>query len=79
RLLAHYELFRLIAEMPGSIVELGVYLGAGFFTWSKLLETFNPGDRGRKVYGFESCAGYEGFAPQDGACRPWVNRLIGSM
>jgi hypothetical protein len=79
RLLAQYELFRLIAEMPGSIAELGVYLGAGFFTWSKLLETFNPGDRGRKVYGFESCAGYESFAPQDGACRPWVDRLIGSM
>ncbi|MEF8758254.1 MAG: TylF/MycF/NovP-related O-methyltransferase [Candidatus Accumulibacter sp. UW25] len=79
RLLAHYELFKLIADMPGSIVELGVYLGAGFFTWSKLLETFNPGDRGRKVYGFESCSGYDSFRQEDGECRPWIDRLIGSM
>lgn len=79
RLIAHYELFKLIADMPGSIAELGVYLGAGFFTWSKLLETFTPGDRGRKVYGFESFAGYDAFAGQDGDCQPWVERLIGSM
>lgn len=79
RLLAHYELFKLVADMPGSIAELGVYLGAGFFTWSKLLETFNPGDRGRKVYGFESCTGYTSFTQEDGECKPWVDRLIGSM
>lgn len=79
RLIAHYELFKLIADMPGSIVELGVYLGSGFFTWSKLMETFNPGDRGRKVYGFEGFGGYERFSEQDGECRPWVDRLIGSM
>ncbi len=79
RLLAHYELFKLVADMPGSIAELGVYLGAGMFTWSKLLETFNPGDRGRKVYGFESCGGYESFTPEDGDCKPWVDRLIGAM
>ncbi len=79
RICSHYELFKLVEHLPGSIVELGVFLGGGFFTWTKLLETFCPGDRGRKVYGFEGLKGYEHFTDHDGACKPWVNRLIGNM
>lgn len=77
RICSHYELFKLVENLPGSIVELGVFLGAGFFTWTKFLETFCPGDRGRKVYGFEGLKGYEHFTEHDGSCKPWVNRLIG--
>lgn len=77
RLLAHYDLFKKIVDLPGSIVELGVYLGAGFFTWSKLLETFVPGDRSRKVYGFDNCSGYTEFSSEDGNPMPWVERIIG--
>jgi hypothetical protein len=77
RLLADYDLFRLIQDLPGSIVELGVFLGAGLFTWAKLLETFAPGDRSRKVYGFESGSGYGDFAPEDGDPKPWIANMIG--
>jgi hypothetical protein len=77
RLLADYDLFRLIQDLPGSIVELGVFLGAGLFTWSKLLETFVPGDRSRKVFGFESGGGYQDFAPEDGDPRPWIESVVG--
>ena len=77
RILAHYELFKKIVDLPGSIVELGVYLGAGLFTWSKLLETFVPGDRSRKVYGFDNCKGYPEFSPEDGDPNPWVEQMIG--
>jgi hypothetical protein len=77
RLLADYDLFRLIQDLPGSIVELGVFLGAGLFTWSKLLETFVPGDRSRKVFGFESGGGYRDFAPEDGDPRPWIESVVG--
>ena len=79
KFLGHYELFKLVADLPGSIAELGVFLGGGFFTWSKLLETFLPGDRGRKVYGFEGFQGYQNFAAQDGKSQAWVERLVGSM
>jgi hypothetical protein len=75
RLLADYDLFRMIADLPGSIVELGVYLGAGLLTWSKLLETFMPGDRSRKVYGFESGAGYQDLSPEDGNPVPWIKTI----
>lgn len=79
RICSHYELFKMVEKLPGSIIELGVFLGGGFFTWTKLLETFCPGDRGRKVYGFEGLKGYEHFTDRDGSCKPWVNRLIGDM
>lgn len=60
RFLAHYELFKKIVDLPGNIVELGVYRGGSFFTWSNLLETFCTTDRSRKVYGFDH---FEGLRP----------------
>ena len=36
RFLAHYELVKKTLDLPGSIVELGVFKGASFFSWSKL-------------------------------------------
>jgi hypothetical protein len=78
RLLADYDLFKMIVDIPGSIAELGVYLGAGLFTWAKLLETFVPGDRSRRVYGFESGEGYKDLVPQDGNPQPWIDQITGS-
>lgn len=77
RVLADYDLFKMVVDLPGSIAELGVFLGAGIFTWSKLLETFVPGDRSRKVYGFESGGGYRDFAPEDGDPTPWIEGIVG--
>lgn len=78
RLLAHYELFKLIVDLPGSIIELGVFRGAGLFTWANLLETFCPGDRSRKVFGFDHFAGYK-YAAEDGKAQAWTERAIGKL
>jgi hypothetical protein len=77
RLLADYDLFRMVMDLPGSIVELGVYLGAGLFTWAKLLETFFPGDRSRRAYGFESGQGYASLSPEDGQPQAWIADAVG--
>jgi hypothetical protein len=66
RFLAHYELFKHIIDLPGCIVEAGVFRGASFFTWAKLMETFCPGDRSRKVFGFDHFKGLHGFVQEDG-------------
>lgn len=66
RFLAHYELFKLVADLPGAIFDMGVYRGASFFTWGKLLETFVPADRTRKVYGFDHFKGLVDFTDADG-------------
>ena len=78
--LAYYELFSLIKDKPGSIVEAGVFMGNGLFTWAKLMETFCPGDRGRKVYGFDDFSGYEqGAAPVDSKGIAYIKSLIGDF
>lgn len=67
RFLAHYELFKQVIDLPGCILELGVYKGASFFTWTKLMETFCPGDRSRRVFGFDHFEGLVDFEAADGA------------
>ncbi len=66
RFLAHYELFKQVIDLPGCIVECGVFKGASLFTWTKLMETFCPGDRNRKVYGIDHFEGLTDFNPKDG-------------
>lgn len=66
RFIAHYELFKIVEDLPGCILEFGVSRGASFFTWSKLLETFCPTDRSRRVFGFDHFLGNQDFAAEDG-------------
>lgn len=66
RYLAHYELFKMTQELPGSIVELGVSRGVSFFSFHKFLEIFCPTDTSKKVYGFDSFEGLSDFTQEDG-------------
>jgi len=79
KFLSHYELFKQVVDLPGCIVELGVYRGRSFFTWSNLMETFCPGDRSRMVYGFDHFEGLVDFTEQDGAKddRPYAAKVHG--
>lgn len=65
RLLAHYEIFKEVVNLPGSIIEVGVYKGSGLFTWANFLETFCPGDRNRMVFGFDDFEGYNKYSEHD--------------
>jgi hypothetical protein len=67
RFLAHYELFKQIVDVPGAIVDIGVYRGASTFTWAKLCEIFCPTDVRKQVYGFDTFEGFPSLAPEDGA------------
>ena len=57
KMLARYELFKRVVDMPGDIVEGGVLKGAGVLYWAKLIQIFNPMSR-RKVIGFDTFEGY---------------------
>jgi hypothetical protein len=52
-----YELFKRIVDLPGDIVEGGVFKGAGVLYWAKLVQVFNPLSR-RRVVGFDTFSGY---------------------
>jgi len=74
---AYCHLFEIVKSLPGSIAELGVFLGNGLFTWSKLLETFCPGVRGRKVFGFDSFKGYGDATRAERASIEFIENLHG--
>jgi predicted O-methyltransferase YrrM len=57
KLWARYEMFKMIIDLPGDIVECGVFKGGGVLYWARLLQVFNPLSQ-RKVIGFDTFAGY---------------------
>ena len=63
---AHYEVFQKVRDLPGDIVECGVYKGASLLTFARFLETFCPGDRTRKVIGFDHFKGLADRSDKDG-------------
>jgi hypothetical protein len=77
RFLAHYELFKKISNLPGSIVELGVFKGASLFAFAHFLEIFCHGDRSRKVIGFDSFEGLSGFSEKDGPAVDTHSKVLG--
>lgn len=76
KFLAHYELFRKVIDLPGDIVELGVYRGVSLMTWANLLEIRNMGDRQKQVFGFDNFAGFTEISPEDGKEDPKVGKTM---
>ena len=38
KLFARYEIFKMVLNLPGDIVDCGVYRGASLFSWGNLIE-----------------------------------------
>lgn len=66
RFLAHYELYQKVINLPGDIVELGLYRGASLMSWANFMEIRNMGDRHRKVVGFDNFKGFGELDEKDG-------------
>jgi len=77
RFLAHYEFFRRTVDLPGDIVELGVYRGVSLMSWANFLEIRNMGDRAKQVIGFDNWKGFVSLHPKDGKEDPRVNKVVG--
>jgi len=77
RFLAHYEFYRMTIDLPGDIVDLGVYRGVSTLTWANFLEVRNMGDRAKQVIGFDNWAGFTSFHEKDGGEDVRVNKVIG--
>lgn len=58
RFIALYEIFKQILPVKGSIVECGVFRGFGVMTWAKLSAILEPVNLTRRIYGFDSFAGF---------------------
>lgn len=73
RLLTRYEIFKKIVDVKGSIIECGVFRGAGVMTWANLSTIVEPANFMRKVYGFDSFDGFPTIAPED---HSETNRIV---
>lgn len=52
KILARYELLKIIINVPGDIVECGVFKGSGIYTFAKLHKILMPNNT-RKIIGFD--------------------------
>lgn len=65
RFLALYEIFKRVQHVKGSIVECGVFRGFGTMTWAKLSAILEPVNLTRRIYGFDSFAGFPSVSEVD--------------
>ena len=65
--LAHIDVFSRTIDLPGSIVELGVFKGSSFMTFLKLCDIHCAGDTLKRVIGFDTFSGFVGIDPKDGS------------
>jgi hypothetical protein len=77
RFLSHYELFCKIKEIPGVIIDCGVYRGASTMTWAKLCEIFCPTDVKKVVYGFDTFSGFTNISEEDGPADKRQDKCVG--
>ncbi|HZU28931.1 MAG TPA: TylF/MycF/NovP-related O-methyltransferase [Bryobacteraceae bacterium] len=65
RFLAMYEVFKLALPVKGSIVECGVFRGFGLMAWAKLSAMLEPENLTRRIYGFDTFAGFPSIGDRD--------------
>lgn len=65
RFLALYEIFKRVQDVKGSIIECGVFHGFGTMTWAKLSAILEPVNLTRRIYGFDSFAGFPNVSEVD--------------
>ncbi len=65
RFLAMYEIFKLVLPVKGSVVECGVFRGFGVMSWAKLSAMLEPENLTRRIYAFDTFAGFPSVSERD--------------
>src|SRR5437764_5999497 len=66
-MLSRIELFKMVSDVPGAIVECGVYKGSSLMLYLQLSLLLEPYAINRSLYGFDT---FEGFRSIDGKFDP---------
>lgn len=77
RLFARYEAFKMVVDLPGSIVELGVFKGESLLMFGKLVELLNANDRSCRLIGFDNFAGFPNLHTKDGSTDQKIDKQVG--
>ena len=65
RFLAMYEVFKRVLPVKGSVVECGVLHGFGLMSWAKISTILEPENLTRRIYGFDTFAGFPSLSDND--------------
>ncbi|HPB24156.1 MAG TPA: TylF/MycF/NovP-related O-methyltransferase [Bacteroidales bacterium] len=65
KLLARYEIFKKVLHTKGSIVECGVFKGAGLMSWALFSDMLEPVNLTRRIYGFDTFEGFPNVNEKD--------------
>jgi hypothetical protein len=76
-MIAHIFLMAKMVNLPGDIVELGVFAGTSLMMWAKLLEVWNVNDRQKIVWGFDNWIGFNKLQKKDGKSDKQVGKQRG--
>ena len=79
RFLAHYEVFKRILNVKGSIVECGVNRGYGLMAWAKLSALLEPTNLTRRIYGFDTFSGFPSVSDKDRTGPAWQTAEPGAL
>jgi Macrocin-O-methyltransferase (TylF) len=79
RFLAMYEIFKRILPVKGSIVECGVFRGFGTMSWAKLSAILEPENLNRRIYGFDTFAGFPSMSALDASVNPASPNQVGDL
>lgn len=65
RFLALYEIFKMVIPVKGSVIECGVHEGFGTMSWARFSAILEPVNFTRRVYGFDTFAGFPRVGHKD--------------
>lgn len=71
RFLTKNELFKLQLNIPGSIIECGVYIGGGGMTYAQLSSIYEPYNHTRRVICFDTFEGFPSSCTKDATMKKY--------
>jgi hypothetical protein len=77
KMFAHYELYKSIVDLPGHVIELGVYKAASLIRWLTLREIFES-DYSRKIFGFDAFGKFPVIDVANSADLRFINQFEGA-
>jgi hypothetical protein len=77
KIIARYEIYRMTIDLPGDVVECGVFKGTSLFFWARMKQLFNPLSH-RKIVGFDTFEDFAGAQDFEGAKVQQLNEQRGT-
>ena len=65
KFIAHYEIYKKVLDVSGSIVEIGVHAAQSLFTFGHLSSILEPYNYTRRIIGFDTFSGFSDISKKD--------------